>query len=129
MLKAQTEFERAFMLTDAKLGPSDFNGKHLKRSGTLAVLFAAEWCPFCQRFGPIFESALAEKGAPRALADLSDLENPLWEVFDIHVVPTVVVFKEGEPVYRKNGILGQGLPSNAMDEVVKLLPKGRKVTG
>ena len=129
MLKAHTEFERAFMLTDAKLGPSDFNGKHLKRPGTLAVLFAAEWCPFCQRFGPIFESALAQKSAPGALADLSDLENPLWEIFDIQVVPTVLVFKDGEPVYRKNGVLGQGLPSNAMDEVVKLLPKGRKVTG
>ena len=117
-----------FMLPNMKLGPSEFDRKHLKKPGTMTVLFAAEWCPFCQRFSPVFESALAEKGAPRALADLSDLENPLWETFDVQVVPTVMIFKEGEMVYRKDGVLGEGLPNGTMDEVVRLLPAGRKGT-
>ncbi len=61
-----------------------------------------------------------------ALADLSDLENPLWEEFGIDVVPSVMVFKEGELVYRKDGVLGRGLPDNAMDEVLLKLPAGNK---
>ena len=50
---------------------------------------------------------------------MSDLENPLWEIFDISVVPTVVVFKDGEPVVRKDGVLGRGLPADAMTEVIQ----------
>jgi thioredoxin 1 len=115
-----------FMKAGTKLGPSDFNGKCLKKSGTVAVLFAAEWCPFCRRFSPIFESALAGKGMLTALADLSDLGNPLWETFDIQVVPTVVVFKDGELIHRMDGVLGQGLPDNAMSEVLPYLMAGRK---
>jgi thioredoxin 1 len=125
MLKAQLRC-RAFMEGDAKLGPSDFKRKHLRKSGTLAVLFAAAWCPFCRRFSPIFESALTEKGMPAALADLSDLENPLWETFDIQVVPTVMVFKDGELIYRMDGVLGQGLPDNAMSQVLPYLRAGQK---
>jgi len=109
-----------------KLGPSDFNGKYLKKTGTVAVLFAAEWCPFCRRFRPIFESALAGKGMLTALADLSDLGNPLWETFDIQVVPTVTVFKDGELIHRVDGVLGQGLPDNAMSDVLPYLMAGQK---
>lgn len=109
------------MESDLKLGSVDFDGKRLKKTGTLAVLFAAEWCPFCRRFSPIFESALRAKNVSGALADLSDFQNPLWETFDIQVVPTVMVFKDGELVYRKDAVLGQGLPNDAMVEVVPLL--------
>lgn len=116
------------MQANMKLEPSDFNGKRLKRTGTLAVLFAAEWCPFCRRFSSIFESALAAKCVPRAIADLGDLENPLWETFDIDVIPTVMVFKEGELVYRKDGILGQGLADGVMSEVIERAQATRSVT-
>ena len=112
---------RSFMNADVKLGPADFNGNHLKKVGALAVLFAAEWCPFCRRFSPIFESTLAKEGMPTALVDLSDLGNPLWETFDIQVVPTVMVFKDGELIHRMDGVLGQGLPDNAMTEVLPYL--------
>jgi len=111
----------AFMEPNVKLGPSDFTGEHLNKRGTLAVLFAADWCPFCMRFVPIFNSTITEKGLSGALADLSDFENSLWEVFGIQVVPTVMVFKEGVLVYRKDGVLGRGLPDNAMNEVVPYL--------
>lgn len=115
------------MEANTKLDPSDFNGKRLKKSGTVAVLFAAEWCPFCRRFSPIYESALAVKGMPTVLADLSDLGNPLWEAFDIQVVPTVMVFKDGELIHRMDGVLGQGLPDNAMSQVLPYLMAGQKV--
>jgi thioredoxin 1 len=108
------------------IGPSDFSGKHLNKSGTLAVLFAAEWCPFCRRFSPVFNSALREKGLPGALADLTDLENPLWETFDVQVVPTVMVFKDGELVHRRDGVLGQGLSESAMNEVLPYLLTGNE---
>jgi thioredoxin 1 len=108
------------------LSPSDFSGRHLNRSGTLTVLFAAEWCPFCRRFTPIFHSALAQERLTRASANLTDLDNPLWEAFDIEVVPTVMVFKDGEVVYRRDGALGQGLPDDAMKDILSILHKNSK---
>jgi thioredoxin-like negative regulator of GroEL len=128
MLKAQSRFPGELMEGIMKLGSSDFDGKRLKKAGILAVLFAADWCPFCRRFSPIFDSVLAQKSMPGALADLSDLENPLWETFDIDVVPTVMVFSEGEVVYRKDGVLGQGLSEDVMGEVIKQAQTTRSVT-
>ena len=113
-LKVSCKFDD-LMNASTELGPSDFEGQRLKKNGTLAVLFAAEWCHLCRSFRSIFNSALSGKGMAGALADLSDPENPLWEQFGIDVVPTVMVFKEGEVVYRKDGMLGRGLPDNVME--------------
>ncbi len=89
----------------------------MKRTDTVSVLFGASWCPFCRMFNPVFESAMKEKGLPGASVDLSDLDHPLWETFAIRVVPTVIVFKTGRPVFRKDGILGRGLSRKDMTEV------------
>lgn len=46
---------------------------------------------------------------------MSDDDNELWDVFDIEIVPTLVAFKDGKPVWRKDGVPGRGLS----DETVK----------
>ncbi len=56
---------------------------------------------------------------PWAEVDISDMENPLWEIFDINVVPTVVIFKEGQPVFRRDGALGRGLSEKVIDDVLQ----------
>lgn len=61
----------------------------------------------------------------KAVVDLTDLENPLWETFDILVVPTVVVFNDGETALRKDGVLGRGLPADVMIEVIQKMETTR----
>jgi thiol-disulfide isomerase/thioredoxin len=122
MLKTQPGLVGTLMPPTMKLVPSDFTGKRLNKTGTLAVLFEAEWCPFCRRFSPVFDSALAKNGMTGARVDLSDEENLLWETFSMEVVPTVMIFKKGELVYRRDGALGQGLPDSVMDDVISRLP-------
>lgn len=126
-LERHLELFKATRVEITALDPSDFNGRQLKMSGTVAVLFTAEWCPFCQGFQPLFDSDLDQNGLTKAVADLSDLENPLWELFDVGVVPTIVVFKDGEPVLRKDGVLGRGLPADVMIEVVRKMEEARAV--
>jgi hypothetical protein len=60
----------------------------------------ADWCPFCQRFRSIFESA---NGAQPAInrytfyeSRINDDENPLWDRFAISAVPTLVAFDKGK---------------------------------
>ena len=104
-----------------ELGPSDFNGQTLKRRQTLAAVFLASWCPFCRRFQPAFEVAAKTGGILWASVDVSDDNNELWDIFKIEVVPTIVVFKEMKPVWRKDGVLGRGLSDADIGETLSKL--------
>ncbi len=107
------------------LGPTDFDGTVLKRDGDVMACFAASWCPFCRRFLPQFESD--GQGRPYAIAfvDLSDESNPLWERFDIAVVPTIVVFRDGREVGRRPGRLGRGLNERDLAAARAMLSRGK----
>ena len=101
------------------LSTADFDGRKLRKPGITPVLFIAAWCPFCRNFSPIFESKLNEVGIEGAYVDLSDDDNPLWDIFGIEIVPTVIVFKDGEIVLREDGIAGRGLSPKVMIDVVR----------
>lgn len=47
----------------------------------------------------------------RVIADVTDLESPLWERFGLEVVPTLAAFRDGEVVLREDGRLGLGIES------------------
>jgi thioredoxin-like negative regulator of GroEL len=50
--------------------------------------------------------------------DISDDDNPLWAIFSIEVVPTIIIFKEGKAVFRRDGVFGTGLSEKAIDETM-----------
>ncbi|MCK5548674.1 MAG: thioredoxin family protein [Thermoplasmata archaeon] len=103
-----------------KLAPKDFKGKDLKTDAPTGVLFYAKRCPYCQAFKPIF-TALRPKGFKLALADISDEDNPLWEIFGIKVIPTLIAFRAGKPFWRKDGARLQGLKEKDLGEMVSAL--------
>ena len=74
-----------------------------------AVLFSADWCGYCRRFLPEFEAAEGTLPFVFAVADLTDLNNPWWETFEIEVVPTILGFRGGELVFRIDGVRSVGL--------------------
>ena len=94
--------------------PDRFDGQVLRRPGRYAVVFTADWCPFCRSFLPEF-SSLAGPGFDVARVDLTDLSNPLWEQFEVEVVPTVIVFREGRITLRVDGVAGVGLGPRDVD--------------
>ena len=91
-----------------RIGADAFEGLRLRRPGTWAIAFLADWCPFCREFVRSF-AALEGGGFHLAVADLTDLESPLWERFEVEVVPSVVVFREGVSVFRADGRFMEGL--------------------
>ena len=71
-------------------------------AGRVPVVFVADWCGYCRRFLPHFKQM--QQGF---VVDISDEEDPLWDHYEIQVVPTVIVFEDGEPLRKWAGVLGE----------------------
>ena len=112
-----------------RLGAADFDGEQLRRPGTWAVAFSADWCPFCRAFEPEFEKLRGSGSFEVAIADMTDMETPLWERFQVDVVPTVVVFRDGKPSFRRDGKLGRGLADSDLTAVRQELARGSPPSG
>jgi len=96
--------------------PSDaFRKDQLLRDGTWIVAFLADWCPFCRRFQPQFQSLEGGSRFHPAIADVTFEESPLWEDFGIEVIPALIVFRDGRAVFRQESDPGQGLPPGSLE--------------
>jgi thioredoxin 1 len=76
-------------------------------NGDLPVLvdFHAEWCGPCKMQGPIIEQTAAElKGKARFIKIDVDRNPTIASRFQIRGVPTLVLFKKGQPVWRQSGV-------------------------
>ena len=102
-------------LSVERLSASDFDGQRLRREGDWGICFSADWCPFCRAFLKHFEPLELSQGFHAAIGDLTDTDSPLWELFSIDVVPTLVAFRNGKSFRRWDGVLGSGLRSEDLD--------------
>lgn len=93
--------------------------KGLKEKSGAIVLFYASWCPYCKRFKPEFEEYESRTKIALAEALIDEDENPLWDKYNIMVVPTMVAFKNGKAVSRRDGKPAKGLSKADMDSLLK----------
>lgn len=110
------------------LHTKDFDGTRLKRPGDYAVCFAATWCPPTRRFVPKFVARNGRLPAHLALADITEMEEPLWDTFRIEITPTMAVFQNGELKGRFDGRPVIGLREKDLDRMTDLLTRLRGTT-
>ena len=91
-----------------------FRDGRLLREGTWVVAFLADWCPFSQRFRPKFAALDGGSAFRTAVGDVTAEESALWDDFLIEAIPTLIVFREGRPIFRADGLLGLGLPEESL---------------
>ena len=80
----------------------------LKSKEKAYVLFYASWCPYSQRFLPIFED-YAKSNPNECMKVVIDDKPDLCEKYEIDYYPTVLLFKKGAVEKRLDATPGLGL--------------------
>lgn len=73
------------------------------------VDFWAEWCGPCKMIAPILEEIASEHPDRIRIGKLNVDDNPaVAQRFEVMAIPTLILFKDGEPVKRLVGAKGKG---------------------
>jgi thioredoxin 1 len=73
------------------------------------VDFWAEWCGPCKMVAPILDEIVADQGGKLRLGKINvDDNQDLARRFDVMSIPTMILFKDGEPQLRIVGAKGKG---------------------
>ncbi len=101
-----------------QLTPENFES-HIAATGRPALVdFYADWCAPCRVVGPVVDQ-LAEDYAERIGVYKVDVDaNPeLASRYGVRSIPTLVVFKDGQPVETLVGVVTRGQLSGVLDAV------------
>jgi thioredoxin 1 len=69
------------------------------------VDFYADWCAPCRAMKPVLEDLKAQMGEDLSIFKIDvDKNQAISERYGIRSIPTLILFKNGEPVWRKSGM-------------------------
>jgi thioredoxin 1 len=97
------------MGTIQTLTDSTFDEEVAASSEPVLVDFWAEWCGPCKMIAPVLEEIAGEQNGKLRIAKLNVDDNPTAaRRFDVMSIPTLIVFKDGQPAKRLVGAKPKG---------------------
>jgi thioredoxin 1 len=78
------------------ISDSDFSGKVLHASKPAAVLFSSPTCPACKMLKPLYIEVAEDLGEKAEFYEIDISSSETWRNYDVLVIPTILVFKEGQ---------------------------------
>ncbi len=90
------------------VGDGDFEQEVLRSDTPVLVDFWAEWCVPCHMVSPVVEEIARERVGSLVTAKLNVDDNPQTaRAYGVMSIPTLLLFKGGEPVARVVGAQGK----------------------
>lgn len=78
----------------------------IQKSSIVLVDFSAAWCGPCQTLAPILQEVKQHFGDNLSIIKIDiDKNQALTRSFAVQGVPTMILFKDGQQVWRQSGLL------------------------
>ena len=87
----------------------------ISNNGLVFVDFFASWCGPCKMLAPSVDKLAAEHPEAKVVKVDVDQENALAMQYGVQSIPTLMVFKNGQPVNRQMGFV----PYEALENMLK----------
>lgn len=88
--------------------------------GIVLIDFWATWCPPCRQFAPVFER-VSEENPDATFAKVDTDDQPeLSQMYGVRSIPTLVIYRDGIPVFSQAGALPQRMLEDVLRQVREL---------
>lgn len=79
------------------------------------VDFFATWCSPCKMMSPILEDVKKRVGENASIIKIDVDKNPqAAATYQVRGVPTLILFKNGKPIWRQSGVV----PANELEKLI-----------
>jgi thioredoxin len=92
------------MVNEKQMSISDFEAA-IQSSPLVLVDFGADWCPPCKKLEPILKTITAKYSDKLKMVKVDGgRDQDLLKKYNVEALPVVLIFKNGQQVWRKDGI-------------------------